>query len=124
MDILDRDINIAFKEFTEQVYINYVMASVVDPYTNQPISGIYLKLPLMVSWHDVTTRMLDIDSEKASILGILTPGDAYCIYQGNLNLFDYQLIDGKVRRRNIDYVIKSITNPSGNRWIIYLKRVK
>ena len=120
--VINRDINDEFGEFLEQIVINCPIPTYTDPYSSLPIGTTTTQIPLMVSWHDVTTEKLVNDNVGSGVLGILQSGDAYAIYQGVLNLFDYQLPTSTVIRRGITYVVEINTNPSANRWVIGLKR--
>ena len=120
--IMRRDINNDFQEFIESIVINYKVPLVIDPWTLAPVKQSISQVELPVSWHDVVQQMLKSDSSGQAILGILLPGDAFCIYQGNLNLWNFHLPQNEVKRRGIDYIIETLTNPSENRWIFALKR--
>ena len=120
--IMRRDINNDFQEFMEAIVINYKVPLVVDPWTLAPVKQSISQVQLPVSWHDVIQQMLSPDNSGQSILGILLPGDAYCIYQGNLNILNFHLPQNIVTRKGIDYIIENVINPSDNRWIFYLRR--
>jgi hypothetical protein len=120
--LLNRDINEQFKEFLETIIFTYSTPTYSDPYSQEPIAVSVGRIPLQVSWHDVTTEALKTDSSGGAILGVLLPGDAYCIYQGTINLFAYQLPRNLVAHRGISYMVETTTNPSANRWVITLRR--
>ncbi len=122
--LMGRDINDQFLEFMETVVFLYSISTFTDPYSLEPIKQTTGKMPLNVSWHDVTTASLKNDNSGEAILGVLIPGDAFCIYQGSLNLFTYQLPSSTLTRRGITYIVETVTNPTANRWIISLKRVR
>jgi len=123
-EILTRDINVSYEEFLEWISIAYKTNVVTDPYSGAALSETinYVRLP--VSWHDVATQSIHTDQQGGGILGTLSSGDAFCIYQGQVNLFNYQFTKNSVKRRGIDYVIETLTNPSGNRWILALRRIR
>ena len=122
-EILVRDINAQFEEFIEWIVINIKTSTVTDPYSQAPLAETTSQLRLQVSWHDVATETLTADSMNGGVLGILASGNAFCIYQGNINLATYQLPKNSITRRGINYVIETVTNPSQNRWVLALRRI-
>lgn len=122
--IMQRDINVQWQEFIETITIVYQTATVIDPYSSMAIKSILHSFVIPVSWHDVTTEALKIDNSGTATLGVLLPGDAYCIYQGNIDLYAYQLPQNKVTRQGIDYIVESVASPSSKRYVIALKRVR
>lgn len=120
---MDRDINVHFAEFIEEILINFRNPLVVDPYTNEAIRENIIQIRLPVSWKDITARGLEMGIEGA-LLGVLTAGDAVAIYQGQIDINKFHLPNNSVTRNGVQYVIEKVVNPSESRWVLMLKRLK